>query len=255
MRIHSRVSFIVVAAVVAIGLAGCSQPTSGQTEAAAGKSSPTPSAARAVSGTGKGPATVQKVDFPIPDGAKSVQVSFTCAGGGDYRAELGDSMALGQAILTGTCDGTYTLSWPITDRTTPTLAVAMPAGVTWRAMPTFSTADFPYAAALTADCKTFSDVDSEFMNADGGYRAHAISAADWTARVEKATTDLESLASASRSHIHDALTQLHAVISDSHPKVGDISAVMDSGNALAQKISSACDTNQTPIILTGEFGG
>jgi hypothetical protein len=93
------------------------------------------------------------------------------------------------------------------------------------------------------------------MNADGGYRAHAISAADWTARVEKATTDLESLASASRSHIHDALTQLHAVISDSHPKVGDISAVMDSGHALAQKISSACDTNQTPIILTGEFGG
>jgi hypothetical protein len=185
----------------------------------------------------------------------SVVVSLVCAGGGNYQVWFGNSMALGSTTLTGTCDGTHELAWPITERTAMTLTVAVPAGVTWRATPTFSTAPFVDDTVLASDCKEFAAVDSEFMNADGGYRAHAIDAAEWTARVEKATKDLQALAVASRSRIHDALTQLHALIEDAHPRIGDASFTMDSGSVPGQTISNACNANQTPLVLTGEFGG
>lgn len=262
--IHRRnrlVAATVAVASVAIIVAGVVsvltlQP--GRDVVAATPATPTPSSspssvqANFISGTG--PTVFPGADFPLPGDARSVVIDFECVGGGPFSVELGDSMMLGQAPLSGTCDGATQLAWPVTERTGPTLHVVVNEGVDWVATARFSTEEFAFDAAITADCQGFSGVWSALQNADTGYNDYnAFDAAEWNSRVDEALDDLEMLVASSQSRLGDTFAQFRNIVTDPAPTVG---AVM---TAAAREpivsISQACDANQTPLILQGEFGG
>lgn len=241
-------------AIMAFGLSGCA------TAAAEGPGStpmPTPSAsapslvAEPVSGTG--PTGFPGVDFTIPAGAQSVVVDFECDGGGVFTVELGDSMMLGQAAPSGTCGVAAGLAWPITEQTGATLSVMVAEGVQWSATPAFSTEAFTFDDALTRECEEFASAYSALMNADVGYGMGEVDAAEWTARVDEAAEQLEVLVDSAESELVTAFSQVHGIAVDPARTMGAV--VMGGGASPFDEINTACNTNQTPLVLKGEFGG
>lgn len=247
-RLTFRGMLIGALAAASIVLTGCA----GQ---ALGAPTPTASASPSPAGvSGTGPTGFPGVDFPLEDGARSVSVEFAC-GSGLYTIELSDSMMLGQAPYSGECAASpVTLTWPITERTTETLSIIVDEGVDWTATPTFSDANFGSDAALAADCEHFSVIYSAFTNADYGYTFYAeLDADQWAARVDQASTELESLAGSARSELRESFEQLVPLVSARVDQVGEI--LGPELQAPISAISNACDANQTPLILQGEFGG
>lgn len=204
--------------------------------------------------SGEGPTEFPGVAFVIPDDARSVVIDFECTGGAEFRVELGDSMALGQATLPGTCDGTTSLTWPITEQTQHTLGVVIGEGIAWTATPTFSTDEFETGAALAADCARFGEVHSALFSADTGYTFYkAIDAAEWRTRVDQAAADLADLAASAKSDFGEQFALIEASVSDPAREVGV--ALTDDVQQPFDEIRRACDTNHTPPILISEFGG
>ncbi|MFJ2503758.1 hypothetical protein [Microbacterium sp. NPDC087592] len=192
------------------------------------------------------------VDFPLREGMRSVTIDFTCDGGGPFRVELGDPMTLGQATLSGTCDGTTALVWPITEETGPTLNVWVTNDVAWTATPHFSTAEFVRDEAITTECDAFSEVYSALSNADIGYTEYqAFDQAEWTRRVDAAIVDLETLAGASETTMSDPFTALLSWVQGD----GHTPGALLNDTSLIDPISDTCNTNHSPLILIGEFGG
>ena len=234
-----------------IALTGCA----GQ---AAGAPTPTISTSESPSTppaglSGTGPTGFPGVEFALEAGSRSVSVEFTC-GGGRYTAELSDSMMLGQAPLSGECaESPVTLTRPITDRTTETLSVIVDEGVDWTATPTFSDEQFGADTALAADCAQFSVIYSAFTNADYGYTFYGeLDADQWAARIDEASAELEALAGSAQSELRENFEQLAPLVSARTDQVGEILAPEIQASISA--ISNACDANQTPLILRGEFG-
>jgi len=240
---------------LALALTGCSAPAASEVPSPSPTTSqaePTAIAAAPVSGTG--PTGFPGVDFPIPDDARSVTIDFECADG-VYTVELGDSMMLGQGPLFGTCDGVVPLSWPITERTGPTLSVGVADGVDWSATPRFSTDEFAYDSALTADCERFAGVYSALMNADSGYTHYsAFDETEWAARVDRATEELATLASTAKSDLAASFRMLESMVRDPDRAVGAAASTVAFQEATGG-ISQACNANHTPVILSAEFGG
>lgn len=204
--------------------------------------------------SGRGPTEpFPGVAFPIFEGSRSVVVELECVGGGPFSVELGDSMMLGQAPLSGMCDGTSRLAWPITERTGSTLYVRVGDGVDWTATPTFSAEEFVYDAAITVDCEGFSEVYSALWNADSGLALQAIDEAEWSERVDQATADLRALATSAQSELGAAFAELHVVVTDPGRTVGMI--LNDATVPSIDTITVACNANHTPVITTAEFGG
>jgi hypothetical protein len=245
------------AAIAAVALSGCAAgATAAAPGAGPGSTRPEPSATTiagdAVSGTGS--TELGGVEFAIPEGAKSVVIAFECDGGGRYAVELGDSMMLGQAFLQGTCEGTADLAWPIEDLTEELLLVRVSDGVEWSATPTFSTAPFVYDEELTADCATFAEAYSALMNADQGYTLYdAFGEDEWTQRVDGAAADLAALAETADSAIAEGVASLRDLASDPDRTTGAVLSA-EAMTAIGS-VSQACDKNQSPLILSGEFGG
>jgi len=192
------------------------------------------------------------VDFALPADARSVSMDFTCDGSGPYTVELGDSMAANLAMISGSCDAKKPLEWPIDAETVPMLVVTVEDGIAWKAVPHFSSEEFTRDAAVTAECAAFSDIYSALMNADQGYgRYQAFDAAEWSRRVETASSQLDDLAAASTSALRAPLTAMSEAVA----------ALSEPGTALvgteepAAQVRAACDANQTPFFLTAEFGG
>jgi hypothetical protein len=204
---------------------------------------------------GVGPTEFPGMDMPMPADARSVTVTFACTGGERFSLEIGDSMMLGQAPLSGTCDGESTLSWPIVEKTGPTLSVYLADGVEWEATPEFSTEEFVVDAALTSDCSRFSDVYSALLNADTGYTQYkAFDATEWTSHVDEASADLVSLTSDAQPSLRAALTRLSEAVSDPNRAAG--AAVMtEAAQEPLGEIGDVCAVNQTPVIIKAEFGG
>ncbi|MFC8683493.1 hypothetical protein ACFT30_18435 [Microbacterium ureisolvens] len=253
----------VILALAGVALTGC---TASQHEAeaaapdsqASAPADPTPEPAAAVPAgdaiSGVGPIPFPGMEFPIPEGARSVVVDFECAGAGYFSVELGDSMMMGQAPVSGHCDGISELAWPITELTDGTLSVAIPDGVPWVATPTFSADEFGNDGALAADCSRFAEIYSAFFNADSGYTHYsAFDATEWASRVDRAVADLSALAASSQSELRPAFGQLRGLVAGDDRTVGAIVTV--GVQAAIAPISEACNKNQTPLILTGEFGG
>lgn len=203
--------------------------------------------------TGTGPTEPYPgVDFPLPEHARSVTIDFECGGGLNFHIEVGDAMAVGDAALRGTCDGITSLTWPVTEQTAPKLFVWTPDGVEWTATPHFSTAEFVRDEAITAECEAFSAVYSELSNADIGLTEHqAFDDAEWTRRVDAATVDLEMLAGASKTTMSDAFSALLAWLHGD----GHTPGALLNDTSLIDPISDTCNTNHSPLILIGEFGG
>lgn len=244
---------LVVATVLL--LTGCASGTSAAApEPAPTTPEPTETPLTAEPLAGEGPADDPGLDFPIPRGAKSVTIAFECDGGERFAVELGDTMMEGAANLLGVCDGVEELAWPVTNRTIPTLRVTVSDGVPWVATPTFSREPFAYDTALTEDCDRFSDVYSAFMNADQGFSLYAaFDETEWTERVDTAVGELVALSVTASPSLADALAKIHANASSSDRTVGEI--LSDDTRAAISDVSRACDRNQTPLILMGEFGG
>lgn len=258
--VRTRMATALLLAVLMLGASGCAS-SAGNATADTASPSPEPSASVSVTAaageavSGNGPTeSFPGIAFPIPDDARSVVIDFECAGGGHFTVELGDSMMLGQAPLSGICDGPTRLAWPVTDRTGSTLGVGVAEGVDWVATPTFSSADFVYDPALTAECERFSQVYSALTNADAGLTHYqAFDEAEWTARVDQAAADLGTLATSAQSALGESFAQLQAIVSDSSRTVG-FSLSADTQAPIAT-INAACNTNHTPVIVMAEFGG
>ena len=257
-RVRSEViaSVTLLAAGLALMLGGCASRAVGADPATAvtePHGSAVASVGEAVSGTGP-TETFPGVEFPVPEDARSVVVEFECAGGGPFWVELGDSMMLGQAPLSGTCDGKTRLAWPVTERTGSTLGVGVGEDVGWVATPTFSTEDFVYDPALTADCASFSEIYSALSNADIGLTHYqAFSEGDWSVRVDRAAADLADLATSAQSSLGPAFGELQGVVSDPGRTVGV--ALNDVAQGSLGVITAACNMNQTPLVVVAEFGG
>lgn len=203
--------------------------------------------------TGTGPADPYPgVEFPLREGMRSVTIDFACDGGGPFHVEVGDSMMLGQAPLRGTCDGTTTLVWPISEETGPTLYVWVLDGVEWTATPHFSTAEFVPDDAITAECAAFATAYSALWNADIGYTQYqAVDETEWKSRVDAATVELQTLVDTSETSMTDSFAALLAAVgSESH-----VPGSLQSDTSGIDPISDTCATNHSPLILTGEFGG
>lgn len=243
------VGALVAASVV---LAGCAGQAMG---APASTATPTVSATPSPAGiSGTGPTGFPGVDFPLEAGARSVSVEFACSSGA-YSVELSDSMMLGQAPVSGECAaGTATLTWPITERTTETLSVTVAEGVDWTAVPTFSDESFATDATIAADCEQFGPIYSAFMNADQGYTFYGELDADhWAARVDEASAELGSLAGSAQSELRESFERLVPLVSARADQVGQVMHPDLDGPLSA--INAACNANQTPLIVQGEFGG
>lgn len=203
--------------------------------------------------TALGPTGFPGIDFPIPSYARSLAIDFTCEGGGPFIVELGDSMMLGQSPLTGVCEGSTTLAWPVTERTGQTLSVTVADGVEWSAAFDFSEDEFATDEALAAECEQFSASLSALLNADNGLLIYAaIDEAEWSERVSQAAAELIALES-STSELGDAFDSLRALATDPAVAPGFMN-----GPAAAQPLrqaSSVCDVNHTPVVIMGEFGG
>lgn len=248
--------------VLAILLSGCatnqgdpaSDPSPTATSAAAAAST---TALDGVSVAGRGPTDpFPGISFPIPGDARSVEIDFTCEGGARFSVELGDSMMLGQAPLSGTCDGTHLLAWPVTERTGSTFMVMVPGDVDWSASPRFSTTEFAADSTITADCETFSAIYSALNNADTGYGMYqAFDEAEWTTRVDDATAQLKVLADESRSDLADDFARLIAILSERDRVIGESLPYTAGAGDPMNDIGQTCDINQSPLIVTGEFGG
>lgn len=204
--------------------------------------------------SGRGPTeSFPGVPFPIPSGARSLVLDFECTGGDSFSVELGDSMMLGQAPLTGSCDGVQELAWPVPGGTGSTLYVTIPEQVDWVASPRFSTAEFAVDAALAGECEAFSEVYSAFVNADVGYTHYdAFDAAEWATRVDEASAELGTLAEGSQTTLGDAFAQLRLIVSDPGRTVGE--ALTGTEDPIG-RIHHSCATNHTPVITMAEFGG
>lgn len=235
-------------AVASIALTGCAGRPVGESTPAFSELAPP----AAVSGTG--PTGFPGVEFPLEAGARSVSIEFECRSG-RYTVELSDSMMLGQAPLSGECEASpVLLAWPITERTTETLSVTVADGVDWTAVATFSDEEFATDTALAADCDRFVVIYSAFMNADHGYTLYdELDADQWTERVDEASAELEFLAASAQSKLRESFQQLVPLVSARTDQVGEI--LSPDMQAPISAISHACDANQTPLILLGEFGG
>ncbi|MDF2561017.1 MAG: hypothetical protein K0R99_2463 [Microbacterium sp.] len=203
--------------------------------------------------TGTGPTEPYPgVDFPLPDHARTVTIDFECEGGLNFHIELGDPMAAGDAALRGTCDGITSLTWPVTDETAPKLFVWTPDGVAWSATPHYSTAEFIRNEAITAECEAFSAVYSELSNADIGLTEYqAFDEAEWKRRVDAAAAELETLADTSETTMAEPFDALLTWVRDG----GHAPGTLVTDVSLIDPISDTCNTNHTPLILMGEFGG
>lgn len=192
------------------------------------------------------------LDFPVPAGARSVSIDFTCEGVGPYVVEFGDAMAENTSPISGTCGAPSSLAWPVDAKTQPSIAVTVDDSVAWTATPLFSTTEFVRDAAVTADCAAFVDIYSALMNADQGYSQYkAFDAATWTTRVAAASSQLAALAAASTSSLKGPLTSMsHTVSTATEPGTAQAGIA----DEVAQ-IGAACNANQTPYFIKAEFGG
>jgi len=246
------------AAIAGLALTGCA---AGATAAAPGSTpdstaTPEPSATTVAGDTlsGTGPTDVTGVDFALPSGMKTVVIAFECGGGGRYAVELRDSATIEEVTLQGDCEGTSELTWPTDDLTAPRLTVWVPEGIDWAAAPTFSTAAFVYDDQLTADCGAFADAYSALMNADQGYTLYdAFEEDEWTQRVDGAVADLTTLAENGSPTIAEDVTSLRDLASDPDRTVGEV--LTEDAYTVIGSVSEACSRNQSPLILSGEFGG
>ncbi|WAB83488.1 hypothetical protein OVN20_10535 [Microcella daejeonensis] len=255
-RDRARAAAVTVA-LLALTVSGC---TAGTSPSAGPSPAATPAAADPPSGqisaepvTGTGPSPYPGNDLPLTDGARSVIIEFACEGGHEFSVELGDSMAQGQAPLSGTSDGVTDLAWPVTGRASTSLSVVIPEGVDWSATPLFSAEEFFIDPDLEAECERAIVPLSALSNAESGFTVYAaFDETEWASRLDGAATELAAMGAESRTSLADSFTQLAAIASASDRVPGELLARTQEAH---NRVSATCAENQTAIYTIAEFGG
>ncbi|MDT3329647.1 hypothetical protein [Microbacterium aquilitoris] len=212
--------------------------------------SPTVIATQAFSGTGPGP-----VALDVPAGTQSVLVQLTCDPAERFTAELGDSMMLGQAPQSGSCDPDRVLAWPWEARSAPELTLGLAPEAEWAASVSYSSAPFPQDAALAEECELFSGVYSQVTNADEGYGFYAAFGADeWNRRVDAAADAADTLAASSTTTLAPYLRSIHTVLAERSPIPGGMTEVQEFWDA-QNPIAGICAVNHSEVYVLAEFGG
>jgi len=248
--VSGRLQFSAVAACFIALLSGC---TPGPASAVDPTSDPEPFAAQTLSGEGTAEGTVA-VPLEIPTKARSATIDFGCTGRDRFfSVELGDTMAHGGAPLVGLCDGVRRLAVAVDPSNPPALNVMVPEGVRWVATVTFSPEEFHGDPAVTTDCADYSQVFSTLSNADIGYSHYdAVDEPTWRARVAESATSLTDAGSRSETLLAPLFADFGTALTDPSLVVGDaLARTQDIGYLIAR----ICDANQSPIIVTGEYGG
>ncbi len=209
--------------------------------------------AQPLSGVGSADGTVT-VPLQVPKDAQSATVEFGCAGRGQFfSVELGDTMAHGGAPLVGLCDGVRRLTAAVDPAITPALRVLVPDGVRWVATVSFSTDTFQSNAAIAKDCADYSPLFSTLSNADVGFSHYdAIDEPTWRANVRGAADALIDIGARSETLLASLFTDFGAALNDPELVVGDS---LENTNDISYLIARICDANQSPIVITGGYGG
>lgn len=202
---------------------------------------------------GVGTGATEALEVSVPDGSRTITVDFTCDGEGGFSVEFGDSMALGQAILSGPCDGDHEMTWPLLPESQRTVNVWASDGTPWEAVVTFSPDPFDENPAVTAECAGFSDVLSQLQSADDGYGFYAaFGSREWYDRVDVATFDLAELHESSVTDLAPAFAVILEILRERDRVAG---GAMEDVWSEYGTISHICDQNQTPLVILAEFGG
>lgn len=258
-RIEGRMTVItrsaVLAALVIAVVSGCSTPPG--TATSTGHSVPAAVtddlAVKVLSGWGAGFATPTTHLVTVPDDAQSVVVQFGCAGGHGFFVELGDSMMLGQSGISGMCDGLESLSLPIDGGSNTSMRVSLPEGVRWVAQTSFSREPFENDAQLTQDCEQFSRSYSALVNADEGFAQYGVlTAEEWQSRVDAAAEMLAEAAGSSSTMLGEILIDLQRIVTRGDREVG---GALNGAEEAVTLVTTICGTNQTPVVISAEFGG
>ncbi|MEW1835214.1 hypothetical protein [Microbacterium sp. NPDC079995] len=205
--------------------------------------------------TGVGPRSEEKIALTVPDGTRTVHVDLTCAAESRFTAELGDSMMLGQAPLSGACDGSRTLAWPWIAQSAPELSLWVEPEVEWAAVVTYSPDAFAQDEVLVEECAAYSQIHSQVTNADDGYGFYAAFGADeWNARMDAAARAAEVLAASSLTVLADEFAAVRTVLAERSPIPGGMTEVQEYWET-QRPIAEACAWNHSEIVVTAEFGG
>lgn len=258
-RIDVRMSGITrsaaLAALVVVVVSGCSTPSGTATSPGPSETPMATSglAVEVLSGLGAGFAEPTTHPLTVPDEAQSVVVQFGCAGGHDFFVEVGDSMMLGQSPISGVCDGLSYLSLPIEGGSDTSVRVSIPEGVRWVAQTSYSREPFESDPTLAQECEAFAGSYSALFNADQGFSEYQeVTAEEWEVRVDAAAAELDATAENSSSILRELLIDLQSVVTREDKEVGSALNSADEAVTLAIKI---CGANQTPVVISAEFGG
>ncbi|MFI8633289.1 hypothetical protein ACIGEP_11890 [Microbacterium sp. NPDC077663] len=267
-RRPSRVWTGVTLAAAAVVLAGCASTAGVASIAQTPEASPpvipeaTPVAAPAADAmlgeqtlTGVGPRFEEKIALTVPGGTRTVRVDLTCGAESRFTAELGDAMMLGQAPLSGVCEGSRTLAWPWVAQSAPALSLWVEPDVEWTAVVTYSPEAFAQDEVLVEECAAYSQIHSQVTNADDGYGFYAAFGADeWNARLDAAARAAEVLAASSQTALADEFAAVQVVLMERSPIPGGMTEVQEYWET-QRPIAEACAWNHSEIVVHAEFGG
>lgn len=254
--------------VVGVLLTGC-VATSGEVEPAARsvddaasvpspRPTPTPEADPVIGQqtvSGVGPQSEERVPLAVPRGTRTVLIDLACDAETRYGAELGDAMMLGQASLSGDCDGERTLAWPWVSGSSGLLSLWVAPEVGWTASVTYSSDPFPQDPAMVTECEAYSQAYSAVSNADNGFGYYAAFGADeWNERMDAAARSLAALAESSRTILVDEFAAMHTVLAERSPIAGGMTETQEFW-AVQNSINETCAWNHSEIVVYAEFGG
>ncbi|WP_231872802.1 hypothetical protein [Microbacterium oleivorans] len=205
--------------------------------------------------SGVGPRTEERVPLAVPAAARSVLIDLSCDAPSHFVAELGDAMMLGQAQLSGECDGSRTLAWPWTYGSSGMLWLSIGPEVGWTLSVTYSSEPFVQDADLVEECEAYSQVYSQVSNADDGYGFYAAFGADeWNTRVDAAARSAAALADASDTSLADGFAAMRDVLAERSPIPGGMTEVQEFWE-VHRPIAETCAWNHSEIAVYAEFGG
>lgn len=205
--------------------------------------------------SGAGPRTEERIPLAVPRATRTVLIELTCDAGSRFTAELGDAMMLGQAQLSGACDGSRTLAWPWTQGSSGMLSLWVGPEVSWSLDVTYSSEPFAQDAVLVDECGAYSQVFSQVSNADSGYGFYAaFGAQEWNERIDVAAAAVDALAASSRSALAEDFAAMRTVLADRSPIPGGMTEVQEFWD-VHRPIAETCAWNHSEIVVYGEFGG
>jgi hypothetical protein len=201
-----------------------------------------------------------EIEVHKPNGARSLQVDFSCLGGGVFVVAIN----LDGDEYSGSCGGMQHFAFSTTgydEGASVRINVQVHDDTHFVLRGTFSAEKFVPNAALKRQCETLGKVESVYANADAGYERKAIDDAQWAADVSKANRSLVAFDRSARKQTPSGMiAQLTPALVDwmtgdgDHPG-GYRNAPLGDFTAARALIGQICSANGTPIVIHMKYGG